>query len=225
MDWKLELIVVPVADVDRAKAFYVDNVGFDLHVDHQQGDFRVVQLTPRGSACSIAIMANADGAGSVHGLHLVVSDIDAARAELDRQRREPERGLPLLVRSPRAGAGSGPRRLQLVLLILRPRRQHLARPGSGGSRLTLAHRRPGPGTTPSPGTEPSARRPEATVRPPRRTTLALDASSSTTCRCPLLVPFAVCHAGSVLPPEGAARGVTLPSGVGNLTRRQDVGEA
>jgi catechol 2,3-dioxygenase-like lactoylglutathione lyase family enzyme len=89
VDWKLELVVVPVADVDRAKAFYVDSVGFDLHVDHREGDFRVVQLTPRGSACSIAIMANADSAGSVHGLHLVVSDIDAAREELDRRGASP----------------------------------------------------------------------------------------------------------------------------------------
>ena len=84
MDWKLELVVVPVSDVDRAKAFYLEQAGFDLLVDHSAGeDFRVVQLTPRGSACSIAIMRNTDGAaGSVNGLHLVVSDIDAARAEL-----------------------------------------------------------------------------------------------------------------------------------------------
>ena len=84
MDWKLELIVVPVSDVDRAKAFYLDQAGFDLLVDHSAGDdFRVVQLTPPGSACSIAIMKNTDGAaGTLNGLHLVVSDIDAARAEL-----------------------------------------------------------------------------------------------------------------------------------------------
>ena len=83
MDWKLELIVVPVSDVDRAKAFYIENAGFDLHVDHSAGDdFRVVQLTPPGSACSIAVMRNAERAGSVQGLHLVVSDVDAARAEL-----------------------------------------------------------------------------------------------------------------------------------------------
>ena len=56
MDYKLELVVVPVSDVDRAKAFYIDKVGFDLLVDHQAGeDFRVVQLTPPGSACSITI--------------------------------------------------------------------------------------------------------------------------------------------------------------------------
>lgn len=83
MDWALELVVVPVSDVDRAKSFYIEKAGFDLHVDHRAGDFRVVQLTPPGSACSIAIMPTTDMApGSLHGLHLVVPDIDAARAEL-----------------------------------------------------------------------------------------------------------------------------------------------
>jgi catechol 2,3-dioxygenase-like lactoylglutathione lyase family enzyme len=82
MDWKLELVVLPAADLDRAKAFYIDNVGFGLDVDHREGDFRVVQLTPPGSACSITLMANPDAAGSVHGLHLVVSDIEAARSDL-----------------------------------------------------------------------------------------------------------------------------------------------
>lgn len=83
MDWKLELVVVPVSDVDRAKAFYVEKAGFDLNVDYRAGDdFRVVQLTPPGSACSIALMRNAEAPGSVQGLHLIVSDIDAARAEL-----------------------------------------------------------------------------------------------------------------------------------------------
>ena len=86
---KLELIVVPVSDVDRAKAFYVDNAGFGLDVDHRAGeDFRVVQLTPPGSACSITLMRN-DAAGSLQGLHLVVSDIDAARGELAAQGAEP----------------------------------------------------------------------------------------------------------------------------------------
>jgi catechol 2,3-dioxygenase-like lactoylglutathione lyase family enzyme len=87
VDWKLELVVVPVADLDRAKAFYMDRAGFNLLVDHQAGDFRVVQLTPPGSACSIALMKNVEAAGSAQGLHLIVSDIDAARAELS------ERGL------------------------------------------------------------------------------------------------------------------------------------
>ena len=85
MDWKLELIVVPVSDVDRAKSFYLDNVGFNLDVDHSAGEeFRVVQLTPPGSACSIAFGRGiVDSApGSVKGLQLVVADVGAARAEL-----------------------------------------------------------------------------------------------------------------------------------------------
>jgi predicted enzyme related to lactoylglutathione lyase len=83
VDWKLELLVVPVSDVDRAKAFYIEQAGFILNVDHSAGeDFRVVQLTPPGSACSIALMRNTEAPGSLQGLHLVVSDIDAARAEL-----------------------------------------------------------------------------------------------------------------------------------------------
>lgn len=83
MDWKLELIVVPVTDVDRAKAFYMDQAGFGLDVDHRASeDFRVVQLTPPGSACSIALMRNPERAGAVQGLHLVVSDAEEARAEL-----------------------------------------------------------------------------------------------------------------------------------------------
>jgi catechol 2,3-dioxygenase-like lactoylglutathione lyase family enzyme len=85
VDWKLELVVVPVSDVDRAKAFYTEQVGFGLDVDHSTGDeFRVVQMTPPGSACSISIGTGISSAepGSTKGLHLVVSDIDAARAEL-----------------------------------------------------------------------------------------------------------------------------------------------
>jgi predicted enzyme related to lactoylglutathione lyase len=82
MDWKLELIVVPVTDVDRAKAFYME-AGFELDVDHSAGeDFRVVQLTPPGSSCSIALMKNPDRAGVAQGLHLVVADVEAARAAL-----------------------------------------------------------------------------------------------------------------------------------------------
>jgi predicted enzyme related to lactoylglutathione lyase len=83
VNWKLELVVVPVSDVDRAKAFYLEQAGFDLDVDHSAGeDFRVVQMTPPGSACSITLMRNAESAGDVQGLHLVVSDIEQARAEL-----------------------------------------------------------------------------------------------------------------------------------------------
>lgn len=85
MNWKLELVIVPVSDVDRAKTFYMDRAGFNLDVDHRGGDtFRVVQLTPPGSACSISIGTGITDAapGSVRGLHLVVSDIEAANAEL-----------------------------------------------------------------------------------------------------------------------------------------------
>lgn len=82
MDWKLELIVLPVSDIDRAKAFYSERAGFAVDVDVTVGaDMRIVQLTPPGSACSITLMHN-DLSGSVQGLHLVVNDIDAARAEL-----------------------------------------------------------------------------------------------------------------------------------------------
>src|SRR3982074_2033844 len=84
MDWKLELIAVPVSDVDRAKAFY-ERVGFHADHDHRVSDeIRFVQLTPPGSACSIAIGTGLTQAqpGSVQGLQLVVPDIEAARAEL-----------------------------------------------------------------------------------------------------------------------------------------------
>ncbi len=85
MDYTLELVVVPVTDVDRAKAFYADQCGFVVDVDHSVGeDFRVVQLTPPGSACSISIgkgLAKMEP-GTLQGLQLCVTDIDAARAEL-----------------------------------------------------------------------------------------------------------------------------------------------
>jgi predicted enzyme related to lactoylglutathione lyase len=83
LEWKLEVVVLPVSDVDRAKAFYLDRVGFDLQVDHSAGEsFRVVHLIPRGSAVAVALMKNEAAAGSVSGLQLVVTDIEAAHAEL-----------------------------------------------------------------------------------------------------------------------------------------------
>ncbi|MGZ4619418.1 MAG: VOC family protein [Frankiaceae bacterium] len=85
MDWKLEVVVVPVSDVSRAKHFYSEQVGFHVDTDMQMGEhFRVVQLTPPGSACSITIGTGLGDMppGSLQGLQLVVSDIDAARAEL-----------------------------------------------------------------------------------------------------------------------------------------------
>jgi catechol 2,3-dioxygenase-like lactoylglutathione lyase family enzyme len=85
MDFKLELVLIPVSDVDRAKAFYMEQVGFALDVDTTLTEgFRVVQLTPPGSACSITIGTGLTDAapGSYRGTHLVVGDIEAARAEL-----------------------------------------------------------------------------------------------------------------------------------------------
>ena len=85
MDWKLELVQVPVSDVDRAKAFYTEKIGFNEDHDHRVSDDpRFVQLTPPGSACSIAIGTGLSEMppGSAEGLQLVVSDIEAARAEL-----------------------------------------------------------------------------------------------------------------------------------------------
>jgi predicted enzyme related to lactoylglutathione lyase len=89
MDWKLELIQVPVSDVDRAKEFYVDKVGFTLDHDHRVNDqVRFVQITPPGSGCSIAIGTGLGDKpmepGSVQGLQVVVSDIDEAHGQLSR---------------------------------------------------------------------------------------------------------------------------------------------
>ena len=85
MDYRLELVLIPVSDVDRAKDFYLEQAGFELQVDTKVGeDMRVVQVTPPGSACSIGFGTGLTAAppGSAQGLHLVVSDILAAHAEL-----------------------------------------------------------------------------------------------------------------------------------------------
>ena len=85
MDYKLELVAVPVSDVDRAKAFYTEQAGFNADHDHTvSDDIRFVQLTPPGSACSIALGKGITDAppGSVKGLQMVVEDVHAARAEL-----------------------------------------------------------------------------------------------------------------------------------------------
>jgi predicted enzyme related to lactoylglutathione lyase len=85
VDWKLELVAVPVSDVDRAKAFYTDQAGFTADHDHRVSEeIRFVQLTPPGSACSIALGVGVTdmAPGSVQGLQIVVSDVEAAHAEL-----------------------------------------------------------------------------------------------------------------------------------------------
>jgi catechol 2,3-dioxygenase-like lactoylglutathione lyase family enzyme len=85
VDWKLEVVTIPVTDLDRAKAFYVDQLGFNSDIDHTISDeVRLVQLTAPGSACSIHLGQNGGGMtpGSLRGLFLVVSDLRAARDEL-----------------------------------------------------------------------------------------------------------------------------------------------
>ncbi len=85
MDWKIELLAVPVTDVDRAKAFYVDQVGFNADHDHRVNEgLRFVQLTPPGSACSIVIGEGITdmAPGSQQGIQMVVADVEAARAAL-----------------------------------------------------------------------------------------------------------------------------------------------
>ena len=134
MDLKLELVLIPVSDVDRAKAFYTEKLGFSLDVDTQPSEsFRVVQMTPPGSACSITIGIGITDAepGSYRGTHLVVSDIEAARAELVARGVEVERRASL---RPRGGGvapwrGSRARRLRVVRGLLGSRRQHLGAAG------------------------------------------------------------------------------------------------
>jgi catechol 2,3-dioxygenase-like lactoylglutathione lyase family enzyme len=92
MDYTLEVVVVPVTDVDRAKRFYAEQMGFAVDVDDTRGEtFRIVQLTPRGSGCSVIIGTgmSAMTPGSLKGLQLCVSDIEAAHAELS------ARGVPV----------------------------------------------------------------------------------------------------------------------------------
>jgi catechol 2,3-dioxygenase-like lactoylglutathione lyase family enzyme len=118
MDYKLELVPLPVSDVDRAKAFYTEKAGFVEDLDHSgEGGFRVVQLTPPGSACSVAVGSGIVDTppGSVQGLHLVVPDIEAARRVL----------------GTRGGGrrGSGPRR-GAVRSVQRPGRERLDPPAA-----------------------------------------------------------------------------------------------
>lgn len=85
MDWKLEVVTIPVSDLDRAKAFYAEKIGFNVDIDHQiNGGFRFLQLTPPGSGCSIHLAPGTDRMkpGCMEGLFLVVPDVRAAREEL-----------------------------------------------------------------------------------------------------------------------------------------------
>ena len=125
VDMKLELVAVPVSDVDRAKAFYTEKVGFNADHDHTvSAEIRFVQLTPPGSACSIAIGKGiVEGEpGSVRGLQMVVADIEAAHGGARRPRRRGQR---------RPGPGLGP-----VRLLRRPGRQQVGAPAAAATWLT-----------------------------------------------------------------------------------------
>ena len=136
MNWTLEVVVVPVSDVDMAKAFYAERLGFEVDHDTKisEGN-RVVQLTPRGSGCSIVVgegIVPQMEPGSLKGLQLVVPDLRAAHAELEERgvdvgeiqvaRREPEQA-------------AGPARQRRLLLLQRPRRQRLGGAADLGARL------------------------------------------------------------------------------------------
>ena len=144
MDWKLELVAVPVTDVDRAKAFYTEQVGFNADHDHRVSDeMRFVQLTPPGSACSIAIGTGImdTAPGSVQGLQLVVADADAARAELV------ERGVEVgEVQEFPWGR---------VRVLQGPRRQRLGRAGDPDAAARLEPRCPRPRSRPASADVPS----------------------------------------------------------------------
>ena len=130
MDYKLELLPVPVTDVDRAKAFYADQLGFVVDVDDSPMEsIRVVQLTPPGSACSIMVGTGITRSepGSLQGPQLVVDDIEAAREELAGRGVDVEPGPAL--RGGRARRRQG-RTVELVRVLQRPRRQRL---GSAGT--------------------------------------------------------------------------------------------
>ena len=144
MDWKIELVAIPVTDVDRAKAFYVEQVGFNADHDYQVNEaLRFVQLTPPGSACSIVMGEGITDMppGSQRGVQMVVADATAAREELL------SRGV--------AASEVDRSTVGLVRDLQRPGRQHLVFATAAGMVFAAA---PGaPVGTPTPVTEPAAR--------------------------------------------------------------------
>lgn len=140
MGWTLEVVLLPVSDIDRSVAFYRDQVGFALDHDTRTEHMHVVQLTPPGSGCSVVIgdlpSQTEMPPGSMRGLQLVVSDAEAARAELLGRGVEGQRDHG--VRRPRR---------RHVLRVQRPRRQHVGRPAAQGQGREAPH----PGVTRSGG--------------------------------------------------------------------------
>ena len=143
VDMKIEVVVIPVSDVDRAKEFY-GSLGWRLDADRATGaDFRVIQYTPPGSACSVQFGTNLTSAtpGSAQGLYLIVSDIEAARAELITSRvkvsevfhegaqRGARRSVPSRDERSRQRPCARSPQLRLIRLVQRSRRQRLAAPG------------------------------------------------------------------------------------------------
>ena len=139
MDYKLEVVVLPVADVDLAKAFY-KSLGWREDADlARTDDFRVVQLTPPGSACSVIFGTGVTSAapGSAEGLQLVVDDVDAAREDLAARGATVERRVPRRdrrvpsrrIRKPGTGVSPRPPELRVIRLVQRPRREHMVRSG------------------------------------------------------------------------------------------------
>ena len=145
MDWKIELIPVPVSDVDRAKRFYNEQLGFVVDLDDQLTDtMRVVQLTPPGSACSIMVGTGTNGstAGSLQGVQIVVSDIEHCSDQAGRAGRRVQ-SRPTLCRGWMGRRKGWP--VELVRLLQRSRWQRLGPPGAPGeltaARLQTAPRR------------------------------------------------------------------------------------
>ena len=129
VETKLEVITIPVSDINRAKRFY-EGLGWRLDADFSGDGWRAVQLTPPGSPCSIHLGTTAVP-GSAQGLFLVVEDIEAARADLDQKGRRSERAIPLRRHQGTTPARPRPRTwlLPVLRLIQQSRRQRLAAPG------------------------------------------------------------------------------------------------
>jgi catechol 2,3-dioxygenase-like lactoylglutathione lyase family enzyme len=138
MDWKLEVVIAPVADVERAREFYVDKLGFTLDNDFAPNEnFRVIQVTPPGSACSIVFGTGLGGGvapGSLKGAQLVVEDIEAAHAHLEERGIANSGPAALRGRSADPRRGTQPCRLRHVRLLRRPRRQLVGGPGGPEAR-------------------------------------------------------------------------------------------
>ena len=139
MDWTMEVVILPISDIDASIGFYRDKVGFDLDHDTRTEHMHVVQLTPRGSGCSIVFgdlpSQREMVPGSMRGLQLVVADADAARQELMDRGGRLQRAHGVLAR-----------RRRDVLRLQRPRRQHLGRPADQGPRGEAADTAGAPGS-------------------------------------------------------------------------------